>query len=113
SPEELPSLSWHATLSPARRVGGDFYDVLPLPDGSVLILIADISGKGIPAAIAVASTLTAFRQLARRTPDLAALASALSGAILDDNGGAPYVTAVLCLVDPAKGVLRYVNAGHP
>jgi serine phosphatase RsbU (regulator of sigma subunit) len=114
SPVALPSsLSWHALLHPAQRVGGDFYDVLTLPSGSVLVLIADISGKGIPASIAVASALTAFRQIARRTPGLSALAGALSQAILDDNGGAPYMTAILCLVDPAKGELQYVNAGHP
>jgi sigma-B regulation protein RsbU (phosphoserine phosphatase) len=114
TPETPPSsLPWHAVLRPARRVGGDFYDVLTLPGGSVLVLIADVSGKGIPASIAVASALTAFRQIARRTAGLSALASAISQAILDDNGGAPYMTAILCLVDPAKGELQYVNAGHP
>lgn len=112
--EVSSSLSWHALLQPARRVGGDFYDVLTLPEGSVLIVTADISGKGIPAAIALASALAAFRQIARRrTPDLSALAAALSDAIHNDNGGTPYMTAILCLVDPAKGELRYVNAGHP
>jgi serine phosphatase RsbU (regulator of sigma subunit) len=115
SPGAFPSsLSWHALLQPARRVGGDFYDVLTLPQGSVLFLTADISGKGIPAAIALASALAAFRQIARRhTPDLSTLAGALSHAIHDDNGGSPYMTAILCLVDPAKGELQYVNAGHP
>ena len=106
-------MSWHALLQPARQVGGDLYDVLPLPRGSVLILTADISGKGIPAAIALASALAAFRQIARQTPDLVTLAGALSEAIRSDNGGSPYMTAILCLVDPAKGELRYVNAGHP
>ena len=114
TPEAVPSsLSWHASLQPARSVGGDLYDVLTLPQGCVLILIADVSGKGIPAAIALASALTAFRQIARRTPDLQALAGALSHAIHDDNGGTPYMTAILCRVDPAKGELQYVNAGHP
>jgi serine phosphatase RsbU (regulator of sigma subunit) len=108
------SLPWHALLQPARRVGGDFYDVLTLSDGSVLILTADISGKGIPAAIALASALAAFRQIARRRPpELSALAGALSDAIHHDNGGAPYMTAILCRVDPVKGELQYVNAGHP
>jgi adenylate cyclase len=115
APGAFPSsLSWHALLQPARSVGGDFYDVITLPQGSVLIVTADISGKGIPAAIALASALAAFRQIARRrTPDLSTLADALSHAIQADNGGAPYMTAILCLVDPAKGELQYVNAGHP
>ena len=106
-------VAWHGLLQPARRVGGDFYDVLTLPDGSVLILTADVSGKGIPAAIALASARAAFRQIARRTADLPMLAGALSGAIHDENGGSPYMTALLCQVVPTQGELRYVNAGHP
>jgi serine phosphatase RsbU (regulator of sigma subunit) len=104
---------WHGLLQPARRVGGDFYDVLTLPDGSVLILTADVSGKGIPAAIALASARAALRQIAQRTADLSALAGALSGAIHDENDGSPYMTALLCQVVPTQGELRYVNAGHP
>jgi phosphoserine phosphatase RsbU/P len=106
-------VAWHGLVQPARHVGGDFYDVLTLPDGSVLILTADVSGKGIPAAIALASARAAFRQIARHTVDLPALVGALSRAIHDDNGGAPYMTAVLCQVLPGHGELRYVNAGHP
>jgi serine phosphatase RsbU (regulator of sigma subunit) len=105
-------VEWYGILQPARKVGGDFYDVLTLPTGSTLILAADVSGKGIPAAIALASALAAFRQIARRSPDLPSLAASLAHAIHEDNGGTPYITAVLCEVDPA-GRLRYVNAGHP
>jgi phosphoserine phosphatase RsbU/P len=112
--EARPSpVAWAGLLEPARRVGGDFYDVLALPDGTVLILAADVSGKGIPAAIALASAQAALRQIAPRAADVAALAGALSRAIHDDNGGAPYMTALLCHVDLARGELRYVNAGHP
>ena len=112
--EARPSpVAWHGVLESAGEVGGDFYDVLTLPDGPVLLLIADISGKGIPAAIALASARAAFRQIAPRSSDITALASALSHAILDDNDGSPYMTAVLCRIDPARGELRYVNAGHP
>ena len=113
--EAKPSpVSWHALLQPAHHgVGGDFYDALSLSDGSVLILIADVSGKGIPAAIALASARTAFRQIARRTPDLPTLAAALSAAIRDENDGTPYMTAMLCQIGPATDELRYVNAGHP
>ena len=114
TPGAAPSpVAWHALLQPARRVGGDFYDVLNLPDGSVLILAADVSGKGIPAALALASALPALRQIARGGSDLPSMACALSRAIYDENGGAPYMTAILCVVDPAMATLRYVNAGHP
>lgn len=114
TPGAHPSaLLWHALLQPARRVGGDFYDVLDLPDGAMLIVTADISGKGIPAAIALASALPALRQIARGNADLVSIAGALSRALHDENGGAPYMTAILCAVDPATGMLRYVNAGHP
>jgi serine phosphatase RsbU (regulator of sigma subunit) len=107
------AVAWHAVLEPARTVGGDFYDVLTLDDGSALVLIADVSGKGIPAAIALASARAAFRLIAPRARDLPALAASLSRAIYDDNGGLPYMTAVLCHVDPARASFRYVNAGHP
>jgi serine phosphatase RsbU (regulator of sigma subunit) len=107
------AVAWHATLEPARTVGGDFYDVITLDDWSALILIADVSGKGIPAAIALASARAAFRLIAPRVPELPALAAALSRAIYDDNGGSPYMTAILCRVDPARDRLRFVNAGHP
>src|SRR5260221_7656089 len=106
-------VAWHGLLQPARRVGGDFYDVLTLPGGSVLILIADVSGKGIPAAIVLASARAAFRQIARRTADLKVLAGSLSAAIYDENGGSPYMTALPCQGLPTKGELRYVNPGHP
>lgn len=114
SPATHPSaVAWHARLPPGRAMGGDFYDVVTQPNGSVLILSAQTSSHGISAAVTIASVLAAFRQLARRAPDLSTLASALSQAIHDDHLGSTYVTAVLCLVDPVKGALRYVNAGHP
>jgi serine phosphatase RsbU (regulator of sigma subunit) len=114
TPGARPSpVAWHGVLRPARSVGGDFYDVVPLPDGSVLLMTADVSGKGIPAAITVASALAAFRQIARRTTDLSHLASALSWGMHSDTSGTPYMTAIVCHVDPATGRLRYVNAGHP
>ena len=113
--EARPSpVAWRGLLQPAHYgVGGDFYDVLTLADGSILILTADVSGKGIPAAIALASARTAFRQIARRTPDLPSLAAALSAAIRDENDGTPYMTAILCQIVPATDQLSYVNAGHP
>jgi phosphoserine phosphatase RsbU/P len=107
------AVAWHATLEPARTVGGDFYDVLTLDDWTALIMIADVSGKGIPAAIALASARSAFHLIAPRVLELPALAAALSRAIYDDNGGVPYMTAILCHVDPVRNRLRYVNAGHP
>jgi sigma-B regulation protein RsbU (phosphoserine phosphatase) len=114
TPGALPyPVSWHALLQPARRVGGDFYDVLRLPDGNMLFVTADISGKGIPAAIALASVVPALRQIARGTTDLPSLAAALSRTIHDDSGDAFYMTAILCVVDTTMGTLRYVNAGHP
>jgi sigma-B regulation protein RsbU (phosphoserine phosphatase) len=107
------ALAWHAALQPARRIGGDFYDVLERPDGTVLIVTADISGKGIPAAIALASAMPALRQIARGNTDLRSMARALSRCLHEDNGGAPYMTAILCAIDPAQATLSYVNAGHP
>jgi hypothetical protein len=108
-----PSLAWHARLRPGRLAVGDFYEVLPLPNGATLLLAADVSAKGILASIAMASALSAFRRLAPRTRDLSMLARALSAAIHYDHAGAASLKAIFCRFDPAKGVLQYLNGGYP
>jgi len=115
----LPSLpaargGWRfaADLEPAGKVGGDFYDFLDRGD-SLLLLLADVSGKGIPAAVAMGSCRTLFRQLAHDTDDPARLVAQLSEALLEEHGGAPYLTCILARLDLAARSVSWVNAGHP
>jgi sigma-B regulation protein RsbU (phosphoserine phosphatase) len=98
---------------PALAVGGDYYDFVPLPGGRLGIAIGDISGKGIPAALLMA-TLRAFLrgQTVRGQGDLAGLIADLSGLVYESSAPNRYATFFYAEYDPASRRLVYVNAGH-
>ena len=109
-----PREGWRfaARLEPADRIGGDFYDFHE-DGGTILVLLADVSGKGIPAALILESTRTLFRLFARETRRPDELVTRLSRALYEDNGGTPYVTCLLAHFDLEEKSLTCVNAGHP
>ena len=113
-PPPLARDGWRfaARLEPAGRVGGDFYDFVDL-GGSLLVLLADVSGKGIPAALVIGSCRTLFRQLARETDEPGRLVARLGRALLEEYGGSPYLTCFLGRLDLRERCLSWVNAGHP
>lgn len=114
-PASLPSLPGYtlaAESRPAREVGGDFYDVLASPGGKVGLVIADVSDKGVPAALFMALSSTVMRASAawhQRPRDAVRDANAL---ISHESGSGMFVTLFFCILDPAAGILTYVNAGH-
>jgi serine phosphatase RsbU (regulator of sigma subunit) len=114
-PKELPSLpGWQvaAYWQPARAVGGDFYDFMPLPDGRLAVVVADVADKGVPAAMIMASARVILRGTARRmlTPSVAlALANDLLFPEIPDN---MFITCLYAILDPASGRLQFANAGH-
>jgi sigma-B regulation protein RsbU (phosphoserine phosphatase) len=112
-PHPFDGLEWAALLTPAGRIGGDFFDFIDPTPGIRLTLIADISGKGISAAMALTLLRFTFRHIARETQSPADLASRMSAALFDEWHGSPYVTCVIARVDLATRTLTYVNAGHP
>lgn len=112
-PTELLDCRWAARMVPAYEVGGDFYDFLALPGDAVLIILGDVSGKGIPAALLQSSLKTLFRVHASSANDLAALAALMSAGLREETGGVPYATAILARLDRAPARLTFVNAGHP
>lgn len=112
-PEDQPTVSWGAQLQPAGQIGGDFYDLVPFPDGTVAFVLADIAGKGIPAAMMLVSTRASFRTLVHEHRQPVALASRLSSAINDNTGGQAYVTCIVGRIDTEAAILTCVNAGHP
>jgi sigma-B regulation protein RsbU (phosphoserine phosphatase) len=105
-------LRWAGRLEPALRIGGDFYDVIPA-DADDLLVVGDVSGKGIPAALMQASAHALFRTIARDTADPAELLTRVSSEIYAESAGASYLTCLLVRVDSATRTLRYTNAGHP
>ena len=95
------------------KIGGDFFDFLEPAPGVRVTFIADVSGKGISAAMALTLLRFTFRQIARDTQSPAELASRMSAALYDEWHGTPYVTGVVARIDVAARTLTYTNAGHP
>jgi len=107
-----PGWSFAAACQPAALVGGDTYDLLQLPGGYVGLSIADVAGKGIPAALLASSLQSAVRSAATRglAPD--ALCDEVNRALCERIPTNRFVTFFYGLLDPATGVLSYSNAGH-
>jgi len=112
-PPELPGYQLDAYLESCYAVGGDLFDYYCMPDGRLLFLIGDVSGKGLGAALVMSSFLSAARVLYGSCADVAELATRLSVALHKNIDPSRFVTGVIACLDPATGRLDYVNAGHP
>jgi sigma-B regulation protein RsbU (phosphoserine phosphatase) len=115
-PQELPAipgLECAAVCRPALGVGGDYYDFLHLHDGRLGVAIGDVSGKGIPAALLMASLRASLRgQTIQRTDDLAALMNNVSKLVYESSSANRYATFFYAQYEPVTRRLTYVNAGH-
>ena len=97
---------------PANTVGGDFYDVLPLPDGRVILAVGDVAGKGSPAALLMALLLAMLRTLVDEGLEPEALVTRLNAQIWRHSPGSRFITFFYAIYTPATGALTYVNAGQ-
>jgi sigma-B regulation protein RsbU (phosphoserine phosphatase) len=97
---------------PAREVGGDFFNYFPLSEHEVAILVGDVAGKGVPAALLMASLQATIRSRLSLERDLARLVDALDREMGREEPLAPYYTLFLAVLEGPSGRLRYVNAGH-
>ena len=97
---------------PANTVGGDFYDVLPLPDGRIVIAVGDVAGKGSPAALLMALLLAMLRTLVDEELEPRALVERLNSQIWRHSPASRFITIFYAVYTPATGVLTYVNAGQ-
>ena len=97
---------------PANTVGGDFYDVLPLRDGRVIVTLGDVAGKGSPAALLMALLLAVLRTLVDEELEAPALAERLNAQICRHSPSSRFITLFYGVYTPATGALTYVNAGH-
>jgi phosphoserine phosphatase RsbU/P len=97
---------------PANTVGGDFYDVIPLPDGRVLITLGDVAGKGSPAALLMALLLAMLRTLVDEGLEPAALVTRLNVQVMKHAPSTRFITLFLGVFNPATGHLEFVNAGQ-
>ncbi len=107
----LAAIDLHAEMHPAREIGGDFYDYLPLDGDRLAITVADVSGKGIPAALFMAVSRTVLR-IGERGDDMGADMAAANRLLSLDNAASMFVTAFHGVLDLESGALRYCNAGH-
>jgi len=107
-----PGWEMAAFMKPARDVGGDFYDWFPTRDGRIALLVADVSGKGVPAALFMAVSRTLIRATVQAGASIEAALSSANAQLEADNDEAMFVTVFLAEFNPADGSLRYVNAGH-
>ena len=96
----------------AREVGGDFYDVLRLENGRVGLSVADVSDKGVPAALFMMSTLTLLKGSAIGVGAPAAVLTEVNDLLNEDNETAMFVTLLYAVFNPANGLLKYANGGH-
>jgi sigma-B regulation protein RsbU (phosphoserine phosphatase) len=111
---QSPVFSLWGTMRPAKEVGGDFYDHFPLADGRLGLVVADVSGKGMPAALfsMVSKTLIRATALDRiRMP--ADTIAVVNDQLCVDNDACMFVTTFYLEFDPVRGRVVYVNAGHP
>jgi phosphoserine phosphatase RsbU/P len=97
---------------PANTVGGDFYDVIPLGDGRVLITLGDVAGKGSPAALLMALLLAMLRTLVDEGLEPAALVARLNVQVMKQAPSTRFITLFLGIFNPATGQLTFVNAGQ-
>lgn len=108
----IPGYEIAAWWQPAEGVGGDYYDVLPLPDGRVGLVIADVSGHGIGPSLLMASVRAMLHVLARTESDPSRIMSLLSETIRGDFELGRFVTLLFAVLNPVTHELTWVNAGH-
>ena len=101
-----------ASMEPARDVGGDFYDVLKLVNDRVGIAVADVSGKGVPAALFMMSSRTLLKGAAIGRPHPNDVLREVNRLLYENNDAAMFVTVFFAVFDPATGELVYANGGH-
>ncbi len=114
-PKSLPDLpSWHvaAFYRPARTVGGDFYDFIPLPDGRVMFVVGDVTDKGVPAALVMASTHALLRDAAPRLISPGKVLGHVNEMLCVDIPAHMFVTCLALVLDPVSGQIEFANAGH-
>jgi serine phosphatase RsbU (regulator of sigma subunit) len=111
-PKSFGPLRVAAGYESCQEVGGDFYDVLALPGDRLLLVVADVAGHGVAAALVTGMIKTALARSVQDPPDLAAAAGAVIEC-LAPLGAHRVVTLVLAVADARRGTLEYLNAGHP
>lgn len=114
-PKQLPSIpGWQlgATISPARQVGGDFYDFIQIDDSRLGLVVGDVSDKGFPAALVMAMYVALMRSEARHESSPTRLLQITNRRLIDMNPSSGFITLLYGILDVASGEFAYARAGH-
>ena len=114
-PEQVPQLpGWqlNAHYRPARQLSGDYYDFIDLPGGRLGIFIGDVTGKGVPAALVMATTRAILRAAAEELVSPSEVLKRANDLLFPDIPPTMFVTCLYAVLDPDSGRLEYANAGH-
>lgn len=109
---EIPGYEIAGYNAPCRTVGGDYFDYFRYPDGRIALVVGDVSGKGMPAALLMTSLKGGVQVLAEVTDDVADLMGRLDRVVSANFPKNRFVSLVLAVLDPATGAVRYCNGGH-
>jgi sigma-B regulation protein RsbU (phosphoserine phosphatase) len=109
----VPGYAFGAKTLPAREVGGDYFDFIPFSDDKLGIIVGDVSGKGVPAALLMARLMSDFRYISQKNPNPGPTLEAVNKALCENAKGGMFTTAVYLLLDLKKKTLKVANAGHP
>jgi serine phosphatase RsbU (regulator of sigma subunit) len=114
-PKHVPDVAGYqlaAYYQPAREVGGDFYDFLELDEDHLGLVVGDVTDKGVPAAIVMATTRTMLRASAQRLDSPGEVLKRVNDVIVRDIPPNMFITCLYAILDLKSGLLRYANAGH-
>ena len=114
-PKDFPKNEYFelaASMTPAKEVGGDFYDFFPIDENHVGLVMADVCGKGITAALYMMSAKTTIKNMLQAGYPLAEAMNRANDSLCSKSGPLMFVTAFVCILDLRSGKMEYVNAGH-
>ena len=107
-----PRYDLHAWMTPAQEVGGDFYDFFKLENDRLAMVVADVSGKGVPAALFMMVSRTLVKGTAIGNPDPAKCMAEVNDLLAESNEESMFVTVFYTAFNPANGLVEYANGGH-
>ena len=110
---EVAGMQFCASYKAALEVGGDFYDFIPLEGGSLAIVVGDVAGKGIPAALMMARMSSAVREFALAADEPRRVVARVNDRLAAMEAESSFITLIFALLDPRSRTVQIVNAGHP
>ena len=111
-PPEIPFFGVAGVSHPCRTVGGDWFDYMPLPDGRLAVVLADVAGKGMGAALLMSSTRSIVRMLGQDGRPPGAVLADVNRVLVKDLPASKFVTMIYAVLDPARRTIVFASAGH-